>query len=142
MIYPRLAAVLLVALSLAASSAAAQIYSWVDEQGKTHYGDRVPQKYQSKGDAITLSPHNSVDLGTSALPPTPARRASHSPKRASSYSKPTQQKGKRKQAKSACEAQKQAYKMSKACFSQCRMHGGGINKAMCTSCRDMKRPSC
>lgn len=39
---------LLIATLLYSSSANAEIYRWVDENGKTHYGDKVPAKYAKK----------------------------------------------------------------------------------------------
>lgn len=45
---------LLVFVSLFATAASAEIYRWVDEDGKVHYGDRVPAKY-AKGEQQTLN---------------------------------------------------------------------------------------
>ena len=43
---------LLLLLMLLASPVSAEIYKWVDEKGKVHYGDRVPEKYKDQaGDA-------------------------------------------------------------------------------------------
>lgn len=33
------------ALALTSTSASAEIYRWVDENGKVHYGDKIPAKY-------------------------------------------------------------------------------------------------
>ncbi len=51
------------ALVLAAGVAAAQVYKWVDEDGKVHYGDRRPD---TGADAQTLE-----------LPPAPSKDADH-----------------------------------------------------------------
>ena len=34
----------------------AEIYKWIDEKGKTHFGDRVPEKYQKKADGLQQRP--------------------------------------------------------------------------------------
>ena len=49
---------------LATAAVAATVYRWVDEQGKVHYSDLVPERYKS-----TAKPVN--DLGTE---PTPEQR--------------------------------------------------------------------
>lgn len=36
-------------LALASFPAAAKMYKWVDEQGKTHYGDSIPPQYAGQG---------------------------------------------------------------------------------------------
>lgn len=43
--------VLMVALLLAASSANAAMYRWVDGNGRVHYGDTLPSTYQKSGAA-------------------------------------------------------------------------------------------
>jgi hypothetical protein len=50
-------------LTLVATVAAAEVYKWVDEDGKVHYGDRRPS---AGGDARALD-----------LPPAPSKDADH-----------------------------------------------------------------
>jgi hypothetical protein len=42
----------LLALALAAPAAATEIYRWVDEQGKTHFSDIVPEKYKDRAKPV------------------------------------------------------------------------------------------
>ena len=39
----------------------AEIYKWIDEKGKTHFGDRVPEKYQKKADNVELKIHQPTE---------------------------------------------------------------------------------
>lgn len=48
---------LLILLAIISFSVEAQMYSWTDESGKKHFGDRVPPKYEKQADAITTKIH-------------------------------------------------------------------------------------
>lgn len=37
------------------SCAGAEVYRWVDSQGKTHYGDRAPQEPRAKAERVTVN---------------------------------------------------------------------------------------
>ena len=39
-------------LLLLSVPAQAEIYTWVDENGKKHFGDRVPEKYKTQADNV------------------------------------------------------------------------------------------
>ncbi len=61
--------VLLLALTLFATGAAAQVFRWVDEQGGVHYAgrrDQVPEQYRSQ-----LPPENPPEPATPAPQPVP-----------------------------------------------------------------------
>jgi hypothetical protein len=38
----------------------AEVYKWVDEHGKTHYGDTIPEKYKDKGKSVDLNKSNII----------------------------------------------------------------------------------
>lgn len=40
--------------SLIVDSANARVFSWVDEHGVTHYGDKVPDKYRKQSNKVNL----------------------------------------------------------------------------------------
>lgn len=63
------ASILLIALSLGAVSAQADVYRWVDADGKVHYSDTPPPEGAQKTDI--QSGHNSL----SSQPPAPAKQA-------------------------------------------------------------------
>ncbi len=48
---------LLASFMLVAVGAKSDIYSWVDEDGKKHFGDKVPKKYQNQANPVALSVH-------------------------------------------------------------------------------------
>lgn len=52
-------AVLLLLSSLSCPALAADIYRWVDEQGRTQYSDSVPDRYKNSASKVTL-PSNSI----------------------------------------------------------------------------------
>ena len=45
---------LLLVTAFLAFPTAAEIYSWVDENGKTHFGDRAPEQFQDKAEAVQV----------------------------------------------------------------------------------------
>ena len=54
---PRYSSLISLALllgSLGPLDAHARIYSWVDEEGKVHYGDRVPAEYREASSRVKL----------------------------------------------------------------------------------------
>ena len=62
MLLPRTSTGVFLALLLAASPAAlGQVYSWVDENGKKHFGDRIPPEYENQGKQVELNATNSAD---------------------------------------------------------------------------------
>ena len=47
-------AVLLLLSSLSCPAFAADIYRWVDEQGRTQYSDSIPDRYKNSASKVTL----------------------------------------------------------------------------------------
>lgn len=63
------------ALALAAATVAAQVYKWVDKDGKTHYTDTPPPPSATKTDA------KKINTGSTAAPPAaPTKSAKDQPK--------------------------------------------------------------
>jgi uncharacterized FlaG/YvyC family protein len=48
--------------------ASAEVYRWVDSEGKTHYGDQVPQSHSAKADKLAIK-------NTQAVPDSEAEAA-------------------------------------------------------------------
>lgn len=60
----------MIALSLlAAAAAAGDLYRWVDEEGKVHFGDRPPSQAEAENIESELPPINSADGGTPQTAP-------------------------------------------------------------------------
>ena len=51
------------ALSIALTSipASAEVFKWVDENGKVHYGDQIPEKYRSHDNSVGTEKLNVVE---------------------------------------------------------------------------------
>lgn len=51
---------LFTALSFLALSSLAETYSWIDENGKKHFGDKVPPEYKDSAKQVDLPPLNTL----------------------------------------------------------------------------------
>lgn len=49
----------------------ARIYKWVDENGKTHFGDKVPGKYKGQSKGVNVKP-NTTSYGSSSIKKQPS----------------------------------------------------------------------
>ncbi len=67
----------LTAIALLAGAAAwpQTVYRWVDDEGRTHFSDQVPDKYRSRATVITIEPAPRP-VSAPAAPPAAARPAS------------------------------------------------------------------
>jgi len=121
----------LIILVLSSGSALAEIYSWEDEEGKTHYGDSVPDEKadvqvipEVETNSINLEERNQEGRGI----------LSSSQSRETKRSTGTHQ--------SEYDRQLQEYNESQACFASCRQHSaGGYNNSACGHCKEVSRPS-
>jgi len=137
-------------LMLSAETSFSQVYTWVDEGGNKHFGDRVPEKYRNNSNAIDLKKTNTTPIreankSISAVlgKPKPKPKPKHEStvrERKVLEKKDVSSKSKVKQ--SECSAQFAKYNESMRCFSTCRNSNGGINRAKCPSCTNVVRPSC
>jgi len=67
------ACVLLISLSFADNTTGRKMYKWVDAQGVTHYGDRIPPEYASQERAVVNS--QGVEVGRLEAQKTPEQLA-------------------------------------------------------------------
>ena len=123
------------------SLALGQVYSWVDENGKKHFGDKIPPQYQNQASEYDLKETNTsqatevqkksrvqqVDSNTSWYTDRDNRNSYNTSTRSTSSS-----------SSSSCEAQKRAYEESKWCFESCRRQRGNVGN--CGHCKQMKNP--
>lgn len=128
-------------LAFSFSGSHAEIYSWVDKDGKKHFGQEVPKEYAKKSTVLDVKAVNSMDetktrpnyQSASSPVPQPLPRAN------------TQDNG--DENLSRCEQQKRAYEESVACYARCRLpkdsYGPRVNNVSgCTQCVDVKKPNC
>jgi hypothetical protein len=122
-------------LLLASPLAWSQIYSWVDENGRKHFGDKIPQEYQDQA-----SQYEMPEINT-----TPAVEVREQPSSSSSQtgsSRSGASSGSSKRA-SSCEAAQQEYQRSVSCYAKCRSLVGGVNNVTrCGHCKNVKKPDC
>lgn len=129
-------------LMLFAEASFSQVYTWVDEGGNKHFGDKVPEKYRNNSNAIDVKETNT----------TPIRESNESisgalgkpnPENTVKERKVLEEKEVSSKARtSECSAQFAKYNESMQCFSSCKNSNGGINHAKCPNCTNVVRPSC
>lgn len=65
----------IVIISLATAHAAlAQVYTWVDDQGQTHFSDRAPNNQQAKAVEIKINSYTSSSIGENTELPADSRK--------------------------------------------------------------------
>lgn len=134
-------------------AAQAEVLKWVDENGRTHYGDVVPEKYRTPPKPVKLQDHTPSEADREA-----ARRRSEADKAslaaqsapvAPQASAPSGQ-GKSR-AVSECEKAWQEYSASQACFQPYRMArgaardggtGNALNAEAYKKCKEVPEPQC
>lgn len=129
---------LILCFLFAFASAHSEIYSWVDKDGKKHFGEEVPKEYQKQSKTIDVKPVNSMQATEiTEAPPQPIKQSRPA------YSSPEDN---TPQNTNSCEQQKQAYENSVLCYTRCKNNGDGTgyvnNVAACGHCQDLKKPDC
>lgn len=138
------------AFSLAAAcaligSAHAELYKWVDENGKTHYGDQVPERYQKKQQSLKVDKAPSqadrdaalqrIQKEKNAANALKAQRdatAGAAGKPAKAAAAPANE--------TACQKEWRLFLDSKTCFQPFRTATGGIRAEAYQHCKEMDEP--
>jgi hypothetical protein len=135
---------LLITLSCVLNAHAA-LYSWIDKDGKKHFGDKVPAEYAKQVKSVEIKKTNTMDQPPVVTTPGVSKTASRAITQTSN-----QQNGDT----GTCDAQKRAYEDSVACFSRCRItNQDNINSdgstsphvnnvAACGHCTNVSKPNC
>jgi hypothetical protein len=128
-------------LLLATPLAWSQIYSWVDENGKKHFGDKIPLEYQDQASEYEVSEINtskSVEVREQPSSSSSYTGSSGSGASSGSFERPNSSRR-----ASSCEAAQQEYQRSVSCYAKCRSLVGGINNVTrCGHCKNVKKPDC
>lgn len=135
---------LLLATCFCSVLANAQVYSWTDEEGNTHYGDKVPEQYHSQSKDITDEVQDKVNV-TDTVEKQPSSSANNNSNLNATTAKSAQQSLSGSTAKdSSCAGQWSRYRAAQACFESCSevMAGGGKNNSKCGHCEDIGKPNC
>lgn len=103
------------------SNTSAEVYTWIDENGVKHFGDKIPEKYQQQA--------KDVKINTRQPTPEEVEAASDRIKRMKSVRLPGAQHSnkrevrrkqtKKKEYNSEYERQMAEYRESQACFAKC-----------------------
>lgn len=142
---------ILVALSSAVPAPVlAQVYKWVDEHGKVHYGDAPPDHAQSKKKPVKIeTPAPSPGERDAALKRAEAERrkldhltqsrrnadekAKHRPATATAGSAPPNE--------TPCQKEWREFRERAACFAPYRTATGGIKAEAYQKCKEAVQPS-
>ncbi|MCX2979565.1 DUF4124 domain-containing protein [Halieaceae bacterium IMCC14734] len=135
----------------------AEIFKWVDENGKTHFGDRVPEQYQEKADNVevnirqpTAAEIAEAEQRNSAM--SSSRQSMESSSRSTRSSKTTDRdivKQHEKKYDSDYDRQMAEYNASKSCYAGCQVRtpksplvgGTFLDNSNCGHCKSVKKPS-
>jgi len=134
----------LFSLSFFSGTVMSEIYTWVDENGKKHFGDRIPDEYRTKSNSVDLKNANTIPSRKIDYPAPSVSKKSKA-KNSNKKNKVVVKKkvpSKAKNRDMECKEQFAKYKKSIRCFSACRNAGGGINLAKCPKCTNVPRPRC
>jgi hypothetical protein len=121
-------------LLLVCSPTWGEIYTWVDENGKKHFGDKIPREYEDKATQYEISETNrsaAVEITEKAPTTSPY---------VSTTLEPSGQGLRKSQAPASCAELKEQYKKSRQCYEACKLPTGNI--ARCGHCPQMKKPNC
>jgi hypothetical protein len=131
------------------------VYRWVDEQGKVHYADRVPERYrstaqpvQAPADAPTAEPPREArerarrEASAAAAPPGSAdgARTAAAPAPAASQP-PAKRPAQLPDDRTDCETWQRLYRESVDCFGPYRTVGGGIKPQAFEVCNVVPAPT-
>jgi hypothetical protein len=132
---------------------AGDVYKWVDENGRTQYGESVPPTYRKIATKVNVdAPEPTAAQRREAE----ARAASDQARAKSTAAKPATPKAKTPKnprtepppvneadaAARQCEAERKKYRESVACFAPYRSNAGTINPEAFQHCVEVKEPTC
>jgi hypothetical protein len=150
-------------LIVLACPAQAEIFKWVDENGKTHFGDRVPEKYQQKAANVELKIHQPTEADIAEAEKRnsefiSSRKSMESTQKSLRTARSTSRK-KSGQSASGQGGKMAEYQQSKACFAACQVRrpkapvtrrgqgysytvpgGSYLDSSACGHCKNVTKP--
>lgn len=136
-------------------SASAEMYKWVDDKGKVHFGDSVPVKYQQKADTLNTfkgPTDQQKSEAQQAAARTKALAHEYQYRSAEKQAVETMQRaqeaeasGEKKQAssktgKKGCAQKLKRFHDSSSCFNNYRNANGSLKAAAYKKCKNVSRP--
>jgi hypothetical protein len=142
---------LLVFASMSVGTFGADIFKWVDEKGRIHYGTSVPARYKAAATKIDREKSEPTDAQRQEA----AARAAKDKAKAESIVTPEAKSNKPRsdspplpaaagtnEKESRCAAEMGKYMESQACFAPYRTATGGIKDEAFQHCVEVKEPKC
>ena len=144
----------LVVVGLLAATASAEMYKWVDKNGKQHFGDAVPVEYQQQAVPVKQAAQPTREQqaeAASAASRTKAlaeeydyrhqtQQAELREKRKAAEQAATEKKKRKQTNDKSCEARLKRYHESAECFNQYRNANGSLKAAAYEKCKDVEAP--
>ena len=130
----------------------AEIYKWVDENGKTHFGDRVPEKYQKKAGNVEVKIHQPTEEDIAEAENRNAElinsRMLMETSNRSTRTSQSATRRKTKQYSSDYDRQMSEYRESKSCYASCQVRrpksprgsGSYLDNSACGHCKNVSKP--
>lgn len=130
--------------SCAIGVAGAETYKWVDEHGKTHYGDSVPEQYQPKKQPLKLDKSPSAAERGAAQQriqkEKDALRSMESQRERNATRRPVKSAGTQNPNETPCQKEWRLYMAAQSCFLPFRTATGGIRAEAYQHCKEMSEP--
>lgn len=124
-------------LLLLALPAQAEIYKWVDEKGRTHFGEVLPEKYRKSGKVLDPQPMNTISTGEMR------RGANSAPSPAATPDTRPPAPPRALNAEELCVEQHQKYRQSQECFARFRNANGSLKAGAAEQCgENIPQPTC
>lgn len=143
-----------VTLLMSSVAYASTVYRWVDEQGRVHYSDVVPERYRSKAKPVNASvaepsaeqqrealERNQRERARALLPSVDRSTLDASTPAASAASAPLSKRPVRlPDDRTDCETWQRLYEESAECFGPYRTVGGGVKPEAFDVCNVVPEP--
>lgn len=127
-------ALLLLATALPAS---AEVYKWVDEKGRTHFGEVVPERYRKSATSLTPAPLNTISGSQLRGPARSEGKAAAETDRPEDAAPAPEAP---RDSASACEAEWARYRASQECFQKYRLANGALRSGATEACETVAQP--
>jgi len=134
---PLFCQICLLALLAALTPARAEVYKWVDENGKTHFGDTVPENEQKRAKKIDLK---NVDVSEQSRREAEARAAREKSAAQSRATPAAPSQPTATPAAPKTSDPKTEYNDSQACFNRYRNANGSLKPEAAQNCSAVKDP--
>lgn len=122
-------------LLLAVAPAQAEIFKWVDEKGRTHFGEILPEKYRKSATTLTPPPVNTIKGNELRGPGGSDDYRSAAPAEALPPEVPPVQ-----SEKELCQARQLKFRQSQECFAKYRNANGSLRSEASQECENVEQP--